>query len=64
MTGHQKDNLFVLTVLLGRLLGGVEGLVFGPKLTENLIFLRYTHITCLFWAQTAVTQWDLNFPIS
>ena len=31
---------------------------------ENLIFLRYTHITPHFWAQTDPTRWDHKFPIS
>ena len=60
MTGHQKDNVFVLLMLLGKLLGCARAL-FWP---ENLIFLRYTHITHLFWSQTDPTQWDHNIPIS
>ena len=33
----------------------------GSKMS---IFLRYTHITPLFWGQTDPTQWDLKSPIS
>ena len=28
------------------------------------IFLRYTHITPIFWGQTDPTQWDHKSPIS
>ena len=28
------------------------------------IFLRYTHITPIFWVRTDPTQWDHNFPTS
>ena len=35
--------------------------IFDPKIS---IFLRYTHITPLFWARTDPTQWDHNFPTS
>ena len=31
---------------------------------KNLHFLRYTHITPIFWGQTDPTQWDLKSPIS
>ena len=31
---------------------------------KNLIFLRYTHITPIFWGQTDPTQRDLKSPIS
>ena len=39
MTGHLKDNLFVLTALRGGLWGGVRALFLGQKLPENLIFV-------------------------
>ena len=35
--------------------------IFGLKI---FIFLRYTHITPIFWGQTDPTQWDLKSPIS
>ena len=60
MTGHQKDNIFVLIMLLDKLLGGYK----GPFLARKSDFLRYTHITPHFWAQTDPTQWDHKFPIS
>ena len=40
---------------------------YDPKMTPKfkyLIFLRYTHITPIFWAQMDLTQWDDTFPIS
>ncbi len=33
----------------------------GSKIS---LFLRYTHITPIFWGQTDPTQWDLKSPIS
>ena len=39
MTGHLKDNLFVLTALQGGLRGGGRALFLGQKLPENLIFV-------------------------
>ena len=39
MTGHLKNNLFVLTALQGGLRGGVRALFLGQKLPENLIFV-------------------------
>ena len=64
MTGHLKDNVFVLTTLQGGLRGGRRGPFLAKKWPENLIFLRYTLITHLFGAQTDPTQWDHNIPIS
>ena len=64
MTGHLKDNVFVLTALQGGLRGAVRALFWAKKCPENEIFLRYTHITHLFWSQTDPTQWDHNIPIS
>ena len=64
MTGHQKDILFVLTALNGRLSGNHQKqsqTIFGPKLC---IFLRYAHITPNSWALVDPTQWDHNFPTS
>ena len=60
MMGHLKDNLLVLNSLQGGLRGAVRAYI-GPK---NLIVLRYTYITHLFWSQTDPTQWDHNIPIS
>ena len=40
---------------------GPENSIFGQKIC---FFLRYTHITPLFWARTDPTQWDHNFPTS
>ena len=37
MTGHQKDNVFVLLMLLGKLLG-VQRPVLAQKWPENRIF--------------------------
>ena len=48
MTGHIKDNLFVLTAWQGGLRGAVRPLFWVKKWPENRIFLRYTHITRLF----------------
>ena len=67
MTGHLKNNLFVLTALQGGLWGGGGGAprpLFGPKMARKSDFLHYTHITHPFWSQTDSTQWDHNFPIS
>ena len=64
MTGHQKDILFVLTALHGRLSGNHQKqfqTIFGPKLC---IFLHYAHITPNSWALVDPTQWDHNFPTS
>ena len=47
ITGHLKDNPFVLTVL--PVVSGRPSRSFlGPKLTKNLIFLRFTYKTHLF----------------
>ena len=35
--------------------------IFGPKI---LIFLRYTHITLIFWGRTDPTQLNHKYPIS
>ena len=51
-------------MLLGMLLGGCNGLFLAKKWPENQIFLRYPHITHLFWSQTDLTLWDHNIPIS
>ena len=40
---------------------GPKNSIFGQKIC---FFLRYTHITPLFWARTDPTQWDHNFPTS
>ena len=64
MTGHQKDNIFVLIMLLDKLLGGFKG-HFWPKIgPQSCFFLRYTHITPIFGGQTDPAQWDHNFPTS
>ena len=60
MTGHLKDNLFVLTALQV----GLRGAVSAQLWSKNLIFLRYTYITHLIRSQTDPTQWDQNIPIS
>ena len=60
MTGHLKDNIFVLTPLNGGP-GGGAGPIFGPKIG---IFLRYAYITPIFLGQTDPTQWDHKSPIS
>ena len=62
--GPLKYNLFVLTALQGGLGGAVRDLFWAEKWPENQIFLRYTHITRLFWSQTDPTQWDHNIPLS
>ena len=51
-------------MLLGMLLGGCNGLFLAKKWPENQIFLRYPHITHLFWSQTDSTQRNHNIPIS
>ena len=53
MARHQKGKVFVS--------GRPPRHIFGPKI---FIFLRYTHITPIFWGQTDPTQWDLKSPIS
>ena len=60
MTGQQKTALCVDPVAW-RASGRPPGSIFGPKIS---IFLRYTHITPIFWGQTDPTQWDLKSPIS
>ena len=57
MTGHLKDNRIAGW-------GGRQGPFLAQNCPKNLIFLHYTHITNLFWAQTDMTQWDHIFPIS
>ena len=51
----------------------ISGSSFRSRATEFLpvasgskisIFLRYTHITPIFWGQTDPTQWDHKSPIS
>ena len=61
MTGHQKINIFVLTPLHGGPQGGRRGPFLARK---SAFFLRYTHITPIFWGQTNPTQWDHKSPIS
>ena len=36
----------------------------APFCPQNRLFLRYTHITPIFWGQTVPTQWDHKFPTS
>ena len=43
MTGHQKDNIFVLTALRGRILGGRQG-PFWPKIGPKIRFFHATPI--------------------
>ena len=53
MTGHLKDNLFVLTALQGCLQGAVRAHFWAKKWPQNLIFftlhlynpVSYTHLT-------------------
>ena len=40
---------------------GPKNSIFGQKIC---FFLRYTHLTPLFWARTDPTQWDHISPIS
>ena len=61
MTGHQKDNIFVLTPLHGGPRGGRRGPILARK---SAFFLRYAYITPLFLGQTDLTQWDHKSPIS
>ena len=64
VTGHQKDNIFVLTHCMAGLWGGSR-VHFWPKIDpKNCLFSRYTHIAPIFGAQTDQTLWDHNFPIS
>jgi len=48
MTGHQKDNIFVLILLQGGPQAARRplGPIFGPIIC---IFLRYTYETAIFW---------------
>ena len=41
-----------------------KDLFLGTNWPENQIFLRYIHITQLFWSQTDPTQRNHNIPIS
>ena len=36
----------------------------APFCPQNRLFLRYTHITPIFWGQTVPTQWDHKSPTS
>ena len=51
---HQQGNIFVSTALHCGGGGGTTRLVF----TKKSVFLRYTHITPLFWVRTDPTRWD------
>ena len=48
----------------GQAPGGCKDMFLAQNWPQNQIFLRYTHITYLFWAQTDSTQWDHKPPIS
>ena len=45
MTGHLKDNLFVLTALQGGLRGGYQGPFLGQKWPKNLFFTLHPYNT-------------------
>ena len=62
--GTPKRQPFCVTALQGCLQGAVRAHFWAKKWPQNLIFLRYTYITRLFWSQTDPTQWDHNIPIS
>ena len=57
----QKRQKFCVDPVARRASGRPPGPIFGPKIC---IFLRYTHITPIFWGQTNPTQWDHKSPIS
>ena len=64
VTGHQKDNIFVLTHCMAGLWGR-DRVHFWPKIyPKNCLFSRYTHIVPLSWARTDPTQWHHISPIS
>merc|ERR1739846_133273 len=56
-----KRQHFCVDPVARRASGRPPGPIFGPKI---YIFLRYTHITPIFWGQTNPTQWDHKSPIS
>ena len=56
-----KRQHFCVDPVARRASGRPPGPIFGPKIC---IFLRYTHITPIFWGQTNPTQWDHKSPIS
>ena len=47
MTGHQKDNIFVLIMLQGKLLGGYK----GPVLAQNMALIDQNYP---FWGQKCI----------
>ena len=53
--GQHKNVIF----LVSSHDGDKKSDIFGPKIC---IFLPYTHITPIFWAQTDPTQWDHETP--
>ena len=48
MTGHQKDNIFVLIMLLDKLLGGFKG-HFWPKIGPQSCFFTLHPYNPHFW---------------
>ena len=48
MTGHQKDNIFVLIMLLDKLLGGFKG-HFWPKIVTQSCFFTLHPYNPHFW---------------
>ena len=48
VTGHQKDNSFVLTHCMAGL-WGAAGSIFGPKLTLKTVFFHATPCSTHFW---------------
>ena len=59
VSSHNGDNSY--GQCLKKIDFGPKNCIFGPKFC---IFLRYTHITPIFWGQTNPTQWDHKSPIS
>ena len=59
-----KRQRFHVAHIAGQATGVVQGPFVGPKLALKAVFLRYTHITPMFWGQTDPAQWNHNFPIS
>ena len=47
MTGHQKDNIFVLIMLQGKVLGGYK----GPVLAQNMALIDQNDP---FWGQKCI----------
>ena len=57
--GHFGTNLSPVALLVHELRSFSQ----WPPARKSPFFLRYTHITPIFWGQTDPTKWDLKSPI-